>query len=242
MTPQASLVLLAPLLVAQGLFVRRTVPRLAEPPGPRAGIDGDGPLLRLLILGDSAAAGVGANHQDEALLGRLRAHCARTWRVAWRLEARIGETTASTLRRFEALEPFPVDVAVTSLGVNDVTTGVGRRRFVEGQTRLANLLRERFGASLIVLSGVPPMGLFPALPQPLRGYLGGRAVMLDQALREVAAAIPACAHLPQDEMEKAGPMAADGFHPAPGMYESWAARVSRVIGERRTGGSKLNVP
>jgi hypothetical protein len=37
-------------------------------------------------------------------------------------------------------------------------------------------------------------------------------------------------------------MAADGFHPAPGMYNSWAARVARVIGERRHGVSKLNVP
>lgn len=222
----------APLLFAQGLYVRCTVPRLAEPPGPRQGIDGDGPPLRLLVLGDSAAAGVGADHQDDALLGRLRACCASTWRVEWRLEAHIGETTASTLRRLETFDPFPVHVAVTSLGVNDVTTGVSRRAFVAGQTRLVRLLRERFGASLIVLSGVPPMGLFPALPQPLRRYVGTRARLLDGALREVAARTPGCVHLPQDEMADAGPMAADGFHPAPRMYKSWAARVARVIADR----------
>lgn len=235
---------LAPVLLAQGLYVRCTVPRLAEPPGPRQGHDhdGSGPLLRLLVLGDSAAAGVGASHQDEALLGRLRAHCTPAWRVEWRLEATIGETTATTLRRLAALEPFPVDVAVTSLGVNDVTTGVSRGRFMEGQTRIATLLKERFGVSLIVMSGVPPMGLFPALPQPLRWYVGARANMLDHALRDVAARMPGCVHLAQDAMADAGPMAADGFHPAPKMYDSWASRVACLIAERKAAGSKSNVP
>ena len=233
---------LAPVMFAQGLYVRLTVPRLAEPPGPRVGQEGSGPPLRLLILGDSAAAGVGASHQDEALLGRLRAHCTQTWRVEWRLEAQIGETTASTLRRLEALEPFRVDVAVTSLGVNDATTGVSRRRFVHGQMRIARLLRERFGASLIVLSGVPPMGLFPALPQPLRGYLGARAGLLDRALRDLAGQVPGCVHLPQDGMTDVGPMAVDGFHPAPAMYNSWASRVAALVAERTAGGFKSTIP
>src|SRR5689334_20066239 len=62
---------LVPLLALQGRRVRRVTPRLPEPPGPRAGLAGDGPPLRLLILGDSSAAGVGAPSQDEALSGRL---------------------------------------------------------------------------------------------------------------------------------------------------------------------------
>ena len=54
--------LLAPLIVPQGLWVRATIPLLQEPPGERQGTSGDGPPLRLLILGDSAAAGVGTSH------------------------------------------------------------------------------------------------------------------------------------------------------------------------------------
>ncbi|RMD81354.1 MAG: SGNH/GDSL hydrolase family protein, partial [Candidatus Dadabacteria bacterium] len=57
---------LGPLLLWQGWRVRLNVPRLPEAPGPRQGRAGKGPLLRLLIVGDSAAAGVGAAHQDEA--------------------------------------------------------------------------------------------------------------------------------------------------------------------------------
>ncbi len=50
---------LAPLLLWQGRHVRRVTPRLPEAAGPRAGTTGHGPPLRLLVLGDSAAAGVG---------------------------------------------------------------------------------------------------------------------------------------------------------------------------------------
>jgi hypothetical protein len=58
---------LGPLLIAQALRVRRNVVRLEEPPGARSGSEGAGAPLRLLITGDSAAAGVGARTQEEAL-------------------------------------------------------------------------------------------------------------------------------------------------------------------------------
>ena len=53
--------LLGPALWVQGKYVRRVTPRLPEPPGPRSGHCGQGPQLRLLIAGDSAAARVGAD-------------------------------------------------------------------------------------------------------------------------------------------------------------------------------------
>ena len=52
--------------------------RLPEAEGPRAGSAGEGPALRLLILGDSSAAGVGTTHQEEALLGQMRKRFSQT--------------------------------------------------------------------------------------------------------------------------------------------------------------------
>jgi hypothetical protein len=63
--------LLAPLLIWQGLHVRKHALVLPEPAGPRSGTLGSGAPLRLLILGDSSAAGVGVAHQSEALSGQL---------------------------------------------------------------------------------------------------------------------------------------------------------------------------
>ena len=63
---------LAPLLVAQALATRRRAPVLPEAEGPREGRVGRGAgALRLLIAGDSSAAGVGVAHQRDALAGHL---------------------------------------------------------------------------------------------------------------------------------------------------------------------------
>jgi len=58
-----AMVVLSPLLVCQGIYVRRVTPKLPEADGPRSGEAGSGALLRLLVLGDSAAAGVGVRTQ-----------------------------------------------------------------------------------------------------------------------------------------------------------------------------------
>lgn len=214
---------LGPVLLAQGRRVRRTTPVLPEPPGTREGTAGEGPLLRLLVVGDSAGAGVGAATQDEALTGRIVERLRGRFRVEYRLIAETGATTASTIRHLERLDPFAVDAVVTSLGVNDVTGDVGVARFLELQARLRELLRSKFGARLVLVSGLPPMGRFPALPQPLRWYLGARARELDRAL---AVALPdgrGAEHLPFEGEVSPGNMAADGFHPGPAIYEAWGA-------------------
>jgi lysophospholipase L1-like esterase len=181
------------------------------------------------VLGDSAGAGVGTTSQEDALTGRIVAGLRDRYRVEWRLVARTGATTASTLRHLERLEPFATDAVVTSLGVNDVTGDVSPALFIERQARLFGLLRDKFGARLILASGLPPMDRFPALPQPLRWYLGARARELDRAL---AAALPdgrGAEYLPlAGELDEAH-MAPDGFHPGPPVYAAWgAAAVARI--------------
>src|SRR4051812_15874048 len=59
---------LAPLLVAQALATRRRAPVLPEAEGARDGALGaaDAPTLRVLVAGDSSAAGVGVARQDQA--------------------------------------------------------------------------------------------------------------------------------------------------------------------------------
>jgi len=220
---------LGPLLLAQGRRVRRETPVLPEPPGPREGEAGEGPRLRLLVVGDSAGAGVGAATQDEALTGRIVAGLRDRLRVEYRLIARTGASTASTIRHLERIEAFATDAVVTSLGVNDVTGDVGVARFLEMQGRLHELLRAKFRARLILATGIPPMERFPALPQPLRWYLGARARELDRAL---AAALPdgrGAEYLALAGELGAGHMAADGFHPGPAVYAAWGAAAAARI-------------
>lgn len=228
---------LGPVLLAQALRTRARVPRLPEPPGPRSGVGGQGEPLRLLIVGDSAAAGVGAPHQDQALSGQLVQRLGQSFRVHWRLEAKTGATTAATTAWLQRVEAGPFDVVVTSLGVNDVTGLVSLPKWLSQQRQLRELLQSRFGARLIVASGLPPMHGFPALPRPLRDYLGDRATRFDQALAAELAHAPGCAFLSVRFTEDPDQMASDGFHPGPVVYAEWARRVAALITGRMPKGS-----
>lgn len=221
---------LAPVLAVQALAVRRRALILPEPPGPRAGRAGSGPRLRLLIIGDSSAAGVGADSQAAALAGRLAGLLARRFDLIWRLEARTGWTTRDALAALAALPAERFDLAVLALGVNDVTHAVPLRLWLARQTALHDRLRDRFGVGRIIASGLPPMGQFPLLPNPLRWVLGRQAARFDRALAGLAATTPDLSHLPLDLPHDARFVAADGFHPSPDAYREWARMLAAAIG------------
>jgi len=155
------------------------------------------------------------------------------FRVVWRLEAQTGATTRSTIARLKSMTQEPFAAVAISLGVNDVTCGRSATTWLAELDELAGLLRIKFGAQRMLWSGLPPMDEFPALPQPLRWYLGARAKWFARVLREwaepqsdcVFVAVPAGGYGPM--------MAEDGFHPGPRMYEMWGAEMARLIMEGR---------
>jgi lysophospholipase L1-like esterase len=59
-----------PFLVPQALYVRKTAPRFAPAHGPAEGSVGEGEQTRLLAIGDSIIAGVGASAFSKALVGQ----------------------------------------------------------------------------------------------------------------------------------------------------------------------------
>jgi len=226
---------LAPLLLAQGRYTRAVTPRLPEPEGPRRGLAGSGPALRLLIAGDSAAAGVGATHQQEALSGQLVAALAPHFTLRWQLVAQTGYTTAD-LRRRLAQEPAQAfDAVALSLGVNDVTSALRTHAWLAQQRELLALLRQRFGAQHVVLTCVPPMHRFTALPQPLRQMLGWRAQRFNEALSGALQGWPeaqGCELLQLTAPTTPEALAADGFHPGRATYQLWADALALRLRHR----------
>lgn len=94
---------LGPVLIAQARWLRATALRLPEAAGPRRGVEGECsksvPPLRILIVGDSSAAGVGVQEQSHALaqpLARLLSAVTGR-RVAWQLIAKSGVNTREAL-------------------------------------------------------------------------------------------------------------------------------------------------
>jgi len=214
--------LLAPLLIPQGLYTRKVTPKLPEAEGERKGKHGAGTALKLLILGDSAAAGVGVKQQTEALSGQLVSRLSKNYHIDWRLEAQTGVTTAEVIQKLERISAFKTDVVLISLGVNDVTSSVSLKNWLVFQDKLRNLLVTKFRAKHILLSSIPPMSRFPSLPQPLRWYLGRRSSAFNEALFKQSQ--------PHDELEfvdvsfpiEKAFFADDGFHPNHLAYQLWS--------------------
>ena len=225
MQPYLLSIPLAPVLYLQGKYAKAITPKLPEAEGDRIGRCGSGPVLKLLVLGDSAAAGVGAARQDKALAGALVRQLCDQYQVHWRLHARTGNQTGDTLQGLAELPEETFDVVVISTGVNDVTGGVNLAAWSAQLRELHNQLQQRFGCRLVLFSGVPPMGRFVALPQPLRAFMGLRAGLFDLQLQKTVATLPGAAYLAVEGEFDDQSLAEDGFHPSEHAYERWAEKV-----------------
>ena len=220
---------LAPVLLVQGRYVRRVTPKLPEPPGDRFGTAGHGKRLRLLLLGDSAAAGVGVDHLDQALCGQLVSALAKTHEVEWLLEAKTGHTSTQVLSTLKNLPRKPWDVAVVSVGVNDVTAMTRSGVWQQNLMDLVATLCHEFCCQRVYLSSVPPMHLFPALPNPLRWWLGLRATQFNNIMDRVAQSDTRCEFVQVPYRGEPDEIAADGFHPGKPAYRAWSEHLVTKI-------------
>jgi lysophospholipase L1-like esterase len=227
-------VVLGPVLLAQGRRVRRTALRLVEAAGERSGlvvVESAEPELKLLFVGDSTMAGVGVKHQSAALASQVASILANRLirSVRWQLVARSGVNTGQALEFLNGRELLPADVLVTALGTNDVTSQRTPYQFISDYEALVDSLLKRVGGRFAVISGLPPLHLTPATPQPLRWYLGRCAHLLDEGLQRWIAAQRNVAYVSLQWASNPKDMAEDGYHPGENQYRMWANLVAENI-------------
>lgn len=227
-----TLCLLLPVLLPLALHTRRHALRLPAAAGAQRGLvgaDWPGEPLRLLVLGESTVAGVGAASQEQALVGQLAHALANRQQrpVAWRA---CGENGITAAQAWERLVPEVVgesaDLVLLVFGVNDSTGLSSMRRWQRALSSLAAHFSG--GGARVAFSAVAPMQHFSALPWLLRSMLGARAAMLDMALRQVAADSGA-KHCPLQLRFSAEYLAADGYHPSSEGYRVWAEGLAEAL-------------
>lgn len=262
-------VLLAPIYLYQGHKVKRNTVRLPEPKGARFGhvklnaVDANETIfndhqqtLNLMIVGDSAAAGVGSQTQQEALTGKLilelqqktltnKAFGSQFDELSWSLQATTGHTSFDILRRLYVL-PKPsqsVDVMVLSVGVNDTTANVSADKWQQQLEDIIVIAQRKFGVRHLVFARLPQMAQMPALPAPLNNFIGAKATKLDEILQQVCARHEGVTYMATDfsrmldEHSNGTPIdiaimfADDGFHPSSIMYGYWAQQLAELIVE-----------
>ena len=163
-----SLALLWPVLWLHGRHVRRITPRMPQPPGRRAGTAGRGSLVRLLVAGDSGAAGVGAATQDQALAGDLVRQLSRHHTVESCVLAANGLDSPGLLKLLQDAPSARFDVVVLSMGANDATDLCSPVQWAQWQNRLAGRLLDRCGRTMhwhppsTTSTGMAPDGFHPS--------------------------------------------------------------------------------
>ncbi|WP_213994847.1 SGNH/GDSL hydrolase family protein [Arsukibacterium sp.] len=219
-----------PLLIWQGKRVRKLALRLPEAAGRRSGMQGRGEPLRLLICGDSAAAGVGIAQQQRAFAGRLVELLAKRYQVNWQLAAKTGIDCAGLNNLLQQLYShsnavYQLDLVVVSIGVNDVTAHRNKVEFQRQIRALLSRLATDFTDPYVLFSAVPPMQHFTALPSPLNYWLGLKAAMLNQALASELNNWPKAKLVYSNLAVRADMLAEDGFHPSETGCKIWAQLV-----------------
>ncbi|WP_162846744.1 SGNH/GDSL hydrolase family protein [Marinicella litoralis] len=221
--------LLGPLLLLQGLWVRKKTPVLPEPVDQTSGSLGHGKPIKLLLLGDSSAAGVGAETAEASLLGQLLKNLAPAHQVNYQMLAKTGQTTAGMIEALKSQTSQSYDVVITALGVNDVTAQVPVKSWLKQQQNLLELIDQKFSPQMTYVSGLPPVREFPALPWPLNAYMGQCADDFNTALialcdRQDRVMFHSLRGYPPEAQA-----AVDGFHPGPKVYALWAQYLSDDI-------------
>ncbi len=220
------------LLRAEAQLARRTIGEPEDPNPPDAtgwyGRGRPGPAIKVVVLGDSSAAGYGVHRVEEtpgALLASGVAERADR-RVHLRAFAKVGARSSDLADQVDRAVPTGPDVAVVLIGVNDVTHQVRPAESVRHLTEGVRRLREA-GAEVVV-GTCPDLGTIEPVPPPLRQIArawsrrlaaaqtiavveaGGRTVSLGTILGPEFAADPAVLFGP------------DRFHPSADGYRSLA--------------------
>jgi lysophospholipase L1-like esterase len=231
-----ALVVAAPVLLYQGRRVRSTTIRLPEPPGDRAGHSANPQQrkLRLLLLGDSAIAGVGSASQQEAVTGQLTSVLAEHYDLQWQLIARSSLTCAQVLQllRESELQLPQVDAVLVSVGVNDVTRRTPLSQWRMDLRAMTEYLVEHLGAQKVLYTALPPMHKFPALPQPLRWFVGQQAKQLNYALKQHCQQQTHTELLNFDVPYEPKYIATDGYHPSAVAAQIWAKAAAQRLAQK----------
>jgi lysophospholipase L1-like esterase len=223
---------LLPFVLPQAIKVRRNAPRVSGAAGPTSGSAGSGKTIRLVAIGDSIIAGVGAETVAEALPGQVAVELARLLgcEVSWSASGLMGATSSVVSRCLVTTLPSePFDVMVLSVGVNDVTALRTICKWSSDLGCLLDKLRDHSPPAVIALVGLPPLSSFPLLPQPLRAVMGIRARIFDDLAKLEVSKRDNVVHVPLEIDPGPERFSADGFHPSPSSHRELGRQVATAI-------------
>ncbi|MDA4847083.1 SGNH/GDSL hydrolase family protein [Hoeflea poritis] len=229
--------LLMPVALFEGIKLRARTQRLHPPDGQSHGIVGDDrePDYRILVLGDSSAAGVGADRLEDTIGPQIAAvlHERTGATVAWH---RAGSNSAicEQLRDLVVpnLERHDYTHVIIAAGTNDAKNFLTARRFKRGFGGLLYAVKAKWPEATIIWSPVIDMRTVPALPPLLAQILEMRVRIINRVGRQLCPERFAIA-APRLQPPDSSGFSSDGFHAGASGYRYWAELLAQTVIEQR---------
>lgn len=189
--------------------------------------------LRLALLGDSIAYGVGAERSDDTLAPRLRVHLEQAGiETLTRVFAWPGARSANLRRQVERALAWQPDVALIIIGANDLTHQV---RAAEASADLRQAVRALTSEGVeVVLAPAPDLSVVPHVPPALRDLVRSRSMQFRKAqvaaaTQEGAVVADADASTSTSFADDLALFSRDRFHPSSAGYARIARELSPVV-------------
>ncbi len=224
----------APFLYLQSKYVRRKIGRLPDAAGETSGkfaADNLDQAAKLLVIGESTAAGVGARTHEAALAGQFARFLSRKIgkSVEWRVIGKSGITVAETIRELVPQIPNEkFDYILVALCGNEVLKLRSPRQFRRDMLRLLGILQTRNANATFFITNAPAVRLSPILPHPIKFILGHLSALHDKNIREFTAPMDKILYFPQPN-EVVEDFFADGIHPSEKGYALWSERMIETL-------------
>lgn len=224
---------LAPFLYLQGQYARRKIGQLPDAQGETAGrFDGGGEdAVKLLVIGESTAAGVGARTHEAALAGQFARFLSRKIgkTVNWHVIGKSGITVRETIHELVPKIPDEkFDYIMVALCGNEVLRLRSPRNFRRDMLEFLAIMREKNPEAVVFITNAPAIRLSPVLPQPIKFILGHLSALHDKNIREFTAPMPNILYFPQPS-EVVEDFFADGIHPSEKGYTLWSERMVETL-------------
>lgn len=221
---------LSPLLYIQGQVTRWKVGLLPDAEGPN-GLAGSGKEeVKLLVLGESTVAGLGARSHELALGGRFAEGLSERIgkSVRWTVVGRNGVTARRTIDELLPLVPAEqFDYILLGIGGNDVMKLSSPKKWRRDMLELLGRLQDHSPGAVIFISNCPMIIYSPAIPQPIKGILWELSKMHNANILEFTADLQRVHYYPQPPDVGLDGFFADGIHPSEQGYSDWADAMLR---------------
>ena len=236
---------LIPLLIVEGIRIRKNVPRLPEAKNPNGVVESQpgGLPFNIIAIGESTFAGVGVETHQEGFTGTFAQEIGTKTglNVSWQVYARSGYTVKKmTHKLIPKINQYKPDLIIIGAGGNNAFKLRSLKSWRKDIQEMINVLQDKFPNTPIAFTNMPPIKDFPAFSKPVKFVLGNLVNFFGAELKRVVLTFDNVFYSDKeivlsDWIRKfhfklgTSDFFSDGVHPSKLTYQTWAKDFAQFL-------------